>query len=109
MILTVFSNAVLWICLIWGALNLLPIYPLDGGKISRELFLVVNPRDGIRGSLILSIITAVGLAILVLARTVDFQNLRSIDFRDLLVPAFFGYLAYSSYQTLQSYTSQRPW
>ena len=95
--------------MIWGALNLLPIYPLDGGKISRELLLLFDSRDGIRQSLILSMIVAAGLAIFVLARTVDFQNLRSIDFRDLLVPAFFGYLAYSSYQTLQSYTSQRPW
>ncbi len=41
----------------WGLLNLLPIYPLDGGQVSRELFLA-NSNDGVRRSLVLSFITA---------------------------------------------------
>ena len=37
----------LWINIWWGLLNLLPIYPLDGGRITRELFtLKGNVRQG---------------------------------------------------------------
>jgi len=81
----------------WGILNLLPVYPLDGGQIAREIFLTANPRNGIRQSLILSIITAAGLAVYALAN------------RDFFLAFLFGYLAYASYSTLQAYTSRRGW
>src|SRR5262249_12326522 len=51
-------------CSIWWALmNLLPVYPLDGGQISREVFTLSNPREGIRNSLILSIIAGAAVAV----------------------------------------------
>ena len=28
----------LWVNIYWGLVNLLPVYPLDGGQIARELF-----------------------------------------------------------------------
>ena len=31
--------------ILWGLMNLLPIYPLDGGQIARELFTLSNPRQ----------------------------------------------------------------
>src|SRR5205823_8806231 len=40
--------------ILWGLMNLLPVYPLDGGQISRELFSLGNPRAGIIQSLQLS-------------------------------------------------------
>ena len=40
----------------WGLLNLLPIYPLDGGQIAQQIFVLTNPQDAIRQSLILSVI-----------------------------------------------------
>lgn len=76
--------------LFWGLVNLLPVYPLDGGQISREIFMRTNPREGVRQSLILSIFAGAGVAaygLLVLRR----------PFMALL----FGYLAFSSYQVLQ--------
>jgi len=48
----------IWINLLWGLVNLLPIWPLDGGQISRELFQKYARNNAIRSSLILSIITS---------------------------------------------------
>lgn len=91
-------GSLLFISLIWGAVNLLPVYPLDGGQIAREIFLTANPREGIRQSLILSIFTAGVVAVYGLVRL-----------HDWFIALFFGYLAYASYATLQAYTGRRPW
>jgi membrane-associated protease RseP (regulator of RpoE activity) len=80
----------LYINIFWGLVNLLPVYPLDGGQIARTLLELLNPHDGVRQSLWLSLITAAGLAILALARL-----------GDQFLAIFFGYLAYVSYATLQ--------
>ena len=85
-------DTMLWINIWWGILNLLPIYPLDGGRISRELFtLNSTPRIGIVRSLWLSVGTAVAVAIYGLTRDSIFMML------------MFGYLAYQNYQTIQAY------
>jgi stage IV sporulation protein FB len=83
-------------CSIWWALmNLLPVYPLDGGQISRETFLLSSSQDGIRQSLILSIIT--GAAVAVWALTQE---------KDTYLAIMFGMLAYSSFMTLQAYSGR---
>jgi stage IV sporulation protein FB len=82
----------LYVNIFWGLVNLLPIYPLDGGQISQEVFQMVNPRDGLRQSLWLSIIVAVGVAVLAIVRL-----------NDTFLAIFFGYLAYMSYVTLNPY------
>ena len=51
-------NDIFYISVLWGVVNLLPIYPLDGGQIAREILLKLSPRDGIRQSLLLSIVAA---------------------------------------------------
>jgi Zn-dependent protease len=86
----------LWVNIFWGLINLLPIYPLDGGRISREVFTLGHPRQGIIQSLWLSTIAAAGVAVFGL-----------MTMGSLFIAAFFGYLAYSSYQTLQAY--QQHW
>lgn len=114
--LTLFAYDLLWVSVIWGLVNLLPIYPLDGGQISREISLRFNPREGIRRSLILSIAAAGLLAALALANMLrNAQNLRAEGLPDgetirdpsLFVAILFGYLAYSSYVTLQAYLGGR--
>jgi Zn-dependent protease len=95
--------------LYWALLNLLPIYPLDGGQIAREVFLSFDVRNGIRNSLMLSVVAAAGIAI--------YTGARAVADRDgFLLPIMFGLLAYSSYQTLQTYSGRgggfgggRPW
>jgi Zn-dependent protease len=80
----------LYINIYWGLVNLLPVYPLDGGQISREVFQVFNPRDGLRLSLWLSLVVAAGLAVLALVRL-----------GDQFLALFFGYFAYISYSVLR--------
>jgi stage IV sporulation protein FB len=63
-LLTVFLNFLLAINLYWAILNLLPIYPLDGGQISRDVFTHFSEPNGVRLSLQLSIGVAGLLALL---------------------------------------------
>jgi stage IV sporulation protein FB len=77
--------------IVWGILNLLPVYPLDGGQVARELFTLFNPRAGIIQSLQLS----AGVAVLLAAYSILNQR--------IYTALLFGYLAYSSFQTLQAY------
>ena len=78
----------------WGILNLFPVYPLDGGQIARELFLMQNSSNGIQRSLKLSIVTAILLAIGAIVR--DQRH-------GMFMALMFGYLAYLSYQNLKAY------
>lgn len=95
--LTMFIHNLLFISVLWGVVNLLPVYPLDGGQISREVFLRINPREGIRISLMLSIVAAAGMAIFAITQ-----------WQSLYTALFFAYLAYSSYVALQSYMGRGP-
>lgn len=79
---------------LWPLLNLLPVYPLDGGQIAREVFTLFNPRAGIQYSLMLSV--AAGAAVAIYA----FMN------GDLFLAMLFGLLAFSSYQILQAYSGR---
>lgn len=79
----------------WSLLNLLPIYPLDGGRVSRELFTMKNHSTGIELSLQLSIATA---AVIVLYALVH---------RRMFLALMLGYLAYTNYQTLRRYQGTR--
>lgn len=93
----------LYVNIFWGLINLFPVYPLDGGHIAREILLVVNPNDGVRQSLILSVIAGGGLAIYAM-----------VQWQSLFIGILFGYMAYSSYMMLQSYGGTggfggRPW
>jgi Zn-dependent protease len=90
-----FVRQMLFVNVFWGLVNLLPIYPLDGGQISREVFLMANVREGIRTSLLLSIITAAGIAALILFTSQQ---------HDMIMALFFAYLAYNSFMYLQAYT-----
>jgi Zn-dependent protease len=51
-------DMVVWVNVLWAVLNLLPMLPLDGGNIARDLITIVTKRPGERPARILSIVTA---------------------------------------------------
>lgn len=114
--LDVLVNSLLFISVIWGLVNLLPVYPLDGGQISREVFLRFSARDGVPRSLILSTVVAATVVVWELSRVVSqWRVAAAMDispsvFRSgsLYVAILFGYLAYASYATLDAYRRQGP-
>jgi stage IV sporulation protein FB len=86
-----------WINLGWGILNLFPIWPLDGGQISRDTLEWVSPQSGVRVSLIISIVFALLLAVGT-----------GLLMQSLFNALFFGMLAFGSYQALQMLRPSRP-
>jgi stage IV sporulation protein FB len=92
----------IWINMFWGMMNLLPIWPLDGGQVSRELFVKYARNDGVRKSLILSIIVSGFFAFNALMGLI--QEKPFIPFLprgDLFQVIFFAIFALLSWQMLQ--------
>ena len=56
----------LWMNLIWNILNLVPIWPLDGGRVCGEILMRAQGEQGLKIALTVSIILAVGLALVAL-------------------------------------------
>ena len=96
--MTLFLYYVFQVSVFWGLVNLLPVFPLDGGQVAQRIFVVANPRDGVRQSLILSVLTAGALA-----------GIGAIQWHSWYMAIFFGYMAYSSYATLQAYSGGGRW
>jgi len=74
------------ISIFWGILNLMPIYPMDGGRIAREVCVYLFPRRGIELSLVLSMT----VAILLIAIALQYQQ--------YFIAILFGFFAYQNYQ-----------
>ena len=91
-------NMLLWINLFWGLVNLLPVYPLDGGQVAREvLTLGHDSHAGLLFSMKLSMGVAVAMAVLGLA-----------VMHSTFMAILFGLLAYNNYQIWQAYTGRAP-
>ena len=73
----------------WGMVNLLPVYPLDGGQISRNALTHWRPHDGYDISLKLSLVVAGGMAVWLFSLGMTFNAL------------LFASLAFDNLQTLQ--------
>jgi Zn-dependent protease len=85
----------------WGLVNLLPVFPLDGGQIAMQLLIVNDSWGGTIKALWLSVI--VGGAVAVVA---------AFMFQSLFVAMLFASLAVSNYFTLQQASGGgggRPW
>ena len=84
----VLLNDVLFVNFYWGLLNLLPVYPLDGGHAARAVCVQRDPYRGTRNSLILSAAVASAVALL------------GVVERSLYMVLMFCILAASSMQSL---------
>jgi len=89
-VLSLLLTMLLWVNVFWGLINLLPVYPLDGGNVSRYLLLQADPIDGVRKSLWISVIAGGLVAIAGL-----------LILRSIYMALLFGLLAFQSYQSLQ--------
>jgi membrane-associated protease RseP (regulator of RpoE activity) len=88
-------ETLLWVNVFWGLINLLPVYPLDGGSVTRYLLLNTDPWDGIRKSLWISVIAGGIVAI------------AGLLFLGSIYMAFlFAFLAFQSYQALQGHANR---
>jgi Zn-dependent protease len=118
-------RALIWINLVWGVMNLLPIWPLDGGQISRDVCSGLWYDRGVRVSLgistvIAGLIAAHALALWLspayeerLSKLVEGWGSWSgflLDLGDWFIALFFGMLALSSWMALQHLErQQRDW
>jgi stage IV sporulation protein FB len=90
-VLSSFVTTLLWVNVFWGLINLLPVYPLDGGNVTRYLLLQADPLDGVRKSLWVSVVTGGIVAIAAL-----------LFLGSVYMAVLFGFLAFQSYQSLSS-------
>lgn len=86
----------LFVNIVWGLVNLLPIYPLDGGQVSREVCTLNSPSRGIVLSLQISMVCAGAMAVFA-----------AVKWESIFVAIMFGFFAYSNYRTLQAYQASR--
>ena len=94
--------------LFWPILNLFPIWPLDGGQMTREVCEAASPRNGTFVSLVISACVAGSLALhslapQVLGRYVPFL----LFFGDLYMAIFFAYLCVQSIMALSALNAAR--
>jgi membrane-associated protease RseP (regulator of RpoE activity) len=80
-----------YINLFWSLVNLLPIWPLDGGQITGVVLTMLNRRKGLNWTHVISLITAALLAMFVLTRL-----------NDMFLGIFFALFALMNYQILQA-------
>ncbi|MDO4574025.1 MAG: site-2 protease family protein [Planctomycetia bacterium] len=88
--LTFFLLFLTQVNLFWGILNLLPIFPLDGGQISREFCQRLSPAYGFRWMLQVSTGTAAAMALFFL-----------FAMNSMFAAMMFGMIAFSNYQMLK--------
>jgi stage IV sporulation protein FB len=90
-----------WINLYWGLVNLLPVYPLDGGQISRTVLQSWYGTRGLRLSLGISIVAAAATAV---------YMYQIVGYPVFSWPVMmFALLAYESLQAYQGYSTGPRW
>lgn len=99
-------SELIFINIAWGIVNLFPVWPLDGGMISREVCEGTWPQDGLKRSLIISIAAGALAAVhfLLASRGV---YLLPIPYGGVYAAILFGLLAFQSYQLLQQVQAGR--
>lgn len=96
-----FVVALLWCNGYWSLVNLLPIWPLDGGRISHQVIGRFRAFDAWEMALKLSLLVCTAIVAWLV-----FQFVQHGDTDKYLV-VFFGLLAFQNFQTLQASTRGR--
>lgn len=87
--LNYFLAFMLWVNVFWALVNLLPVWPLDGGQIARAIMAKRNMRDGVRQSLMVSAIAGAVV------------GLYGFKEGQMYMGMMFAALAFDSFQTYQ--------
>jgi len=83
----------------WGLVNLLPVYPLDGGQVAQQVCQRLDPYRGMANTFKLGIIVGVGVAIVAWQKA-----------DETYVALMFLLLAFNNYQMLEQTSGRRgPW
>lgn len=90
-VLSIFLTMLLFVNVFWGIFNLLPVFPLDGGQVTRNVLIQYDPLDGARKSLWVSVIVGAAIALVGL-----------LVMNSVYIAFLFGILAFQSYQSLQA-------
>jgi Zn-dependent protease len=97
--------------LVWALLNLLPIWPLDGGQITREVCQALLPARGTAFSLGISMVVAGFLAIHMFmatrGRPLLPPSVPIFQYGDMFLAIFFALFAVSSFMALQAENQRR--
>jgi stage IV sporulation protein FB len=101
-------SSLIFVNLVWGLLNLLPVWPLDGGQISRDVCQGVSPSGGLKFSLGISMVTA-GLLCLHCILAASGQEFLPLPFGSVYSAIFFGLFAIQSFQALQQVHAEEQW
>ncbi len=98
-----------WINLFWGLVNLLPIWPLDGGQIAREICQAAMPQRGTAFSLGISMVVSGVLAVhmLMASHGRPLIPIRYLNFGDMFLAFFFAMFCVSSFLALQAENERR--
>ena len=97
----------LWLInLVWNCLNLIPVFPLDGGQVSKEVMCSISRRNGERNAYLLSFIIGAAAAIYGLLVYLGIDLLPWLPVGGLWTAILFGMLAYQSY-VLYQHTQRR--
>jgi Zn-dependent protease len=97
----------LGINLFWPILNLLPIWPLDGGQITREVCQAIMPERGIAFSLGISMVVSGVLAIHMFMASQGRPLLPYVPAFGMFTAFFFAMFCASSFAALQAENERR--
>lgn len=89
-----------WINLIWGLVNLLPVYPLDGGRVAQEILEGFNRSRGLEWTFKLGILTGVAAALGM------YQYFEPRSLMEAYPVILFLLLAFTNFQLLQQITGR---
>lgn len=98
----------IWINLFWGLLNLVPVWPLDGGQISADFFTWWKGGAGYRFALGLSFLVAALIAVNSVLAMNRIVLIPFLPLGSMFMVIMFGLLAVQSFQLLHQGNPPQP-